>query len=60
MLPVGNIWTANSVNKPFGISQLKQVTGLTTASNATLLTFGSYDGLASPLSIATRRILMEV
>ncbi|WP_309609258.1 T9SS type A sorting domain-containing protein [Flavobacterium sp.] len=54
--PVGNTLTATVVNNPFGISQLKEVTGLTTASNPILLPFGSYDGLASPLSIATRWI----
>ena len=54
--PVGNTLTATSINNPFGISQLKEVTGLTTASNPTLLPFGTYDGLASPLSIATRWI----
>lgn len=54
--PVGNTLTATSVNNPFGISQLKQVTGLTTASNPILLPSTSSDGLASPLSIATRWI----
>jgi Secretion system C-terminal sorting domain len=54
--PVGNVLTSTAVNNPFGISQLKEVTGLITASNPTLLPFGTYDGLASPLSIATRWI----
>ena len=54
--PVGNTLTSTSTNNPFGISQLKQVTGTTTASNPILLPSSSYDGLASPLSIATRWI----
>ena len=54
--PVGNTLIATAINNPFGVSQLKQVTGLTTFSNPILLPVGTYDGLASPLSIAQRWI----
>lgn len=50
--PVGNTLSATAVNNPFGITQLKDVTGLTTSNNPTILAWNNYDGTASPLGIA--------
>ena len=49
--PVGasNISNANS---PFGIIQLKDVTGLITSNNPTILASNNYNGTSSPLGIA--------
>jgi hypothetical protein len=52
--PVGNTLSATAVNNPFGIAQLKDVTGLTTASNPVLTT--ALNGTASPLTISNRWI----
>lgn len=52
--PVGNTLSATAVNNPFGIVQLKDVTGLTTAINPVLTT--SLNGSASPLTISERWI----
>ncbi|ESU29306.1 hypothetical protein FLJC2902T_07020 [Flavobacterium limnosediminis JC2902] len=52
--PVGNVLSATSVNNPFGIVQLKDVTGLTTSVNPVITT--AYNGLASPLTISSRWI----
>lgn len=52
--PVGNTLSATAVNNPFGITQLKDVTGLTTSINPVLTT--SLNGLASPLTISERWI----
>ncbi len=54
--PVGNTLSSTAVNNPFGISQLKQATGLTTFSYTPYLPSGSYDGTSSPLQIASRWI----
>ncbi|RTY90244.1 T9SS type A sorting domain-containing protein [Flavobacterium sp. GT3R68] len=50
--PVGNTASATAVNNPFGITQLKDVTGLTTSNNPTVSAWNNYDGTASPLTIA--------
>ncbi len=50
--PVGNTLSSTSVNNPFGISQLKDVTGLTTYNNPNILAMNNYDGSSTPLSIA--------
>jgi hypothetical protein len=49
--PVGasNISSANS---PFGITQLKDVTGLITSNNPAILPSNNYNGTSSPLGIA--------
>jgi len=52
--PVGNILSATAVNNPFGIAQLKDITGLTTANNPVLTT--ALNGTASPLTISSRWI----
>jgi hypothetical protein len=46
----GNIAAAG--NSPFGITQLKDITGLITSSAPTILPINSYDGTASPFAIA--------
>lgn len=50
--PVGNTLTSTSTNNPFGISQLKDVTGLITYNDPIILAMNNYDGINSPLSIA--------
>lgn len=50
--PVGNISSATAVNNPFGITQLKDVTGLISSNNPTILGPDTYDGTASPFAIA--------
>nr|WP_294934433.1 T9SS sorting signal type C domain-containing protein [uncultured Flavobacterium sp.] len=52
--PVGNTLSSTAVNNPFGISQLKDVTGLTTANNPVITS--SLNGTASPLTISNRWI----
>lgn len=52
--PVGNTLSATAVNNPFGIAQLKDITGLTTANNPVLTT--AFNGTASPLTISNRWI----
>ncbi|MEW5675009.1 T9SS sorting signal type C domain-containing protein [Flavobacterium enshiense] len=52
--PVGNVLSATSVNNPFGISQLKDITGLTTSNNPGIT--AGLNGVASPLTISTRWI----
>lgn len=52
--PVGNVLAATAVNNPFGIAQLKDITGLTTANNPVLTT--GLNGVASPLTISNRWI----
>jgi hypothetical protein len=54
--PVGNTLTSTTVNNPFGISQLKQVTGLTSFSYTPFLASSIRDGISSPLQIASRWI----
>ncbi|MEO6176353.1 MAG: T9SS type A sorting domain-containing protein [Flavobacterium circumlabens] len=53
--PVGNT-AASAVNNNFGITQLYQPVTSIASSSAALLSVGSYNGLASPLSIATHWI----
>jgi hypothetical protein len=48
--PIGSK-TSNSVNNPFGISFLNDVTGLITSTPATFVSTGSYNGTSSPLNI---------
>ncbi|HLF52299.1 T9SS sorting signal type C domain-containing protein [Flavobacterium sp.] len=50
--PVGNTLTATTVNNPFGISQLKGVTDLTTSYTPEILAMNNYNGSSSPLKIA--------
>lgn len=52
--PVGNVLSATAVNNPFGIAQLKDITGLTTAIDPVLTT--ALNGTASPLTISNRWI----
>jgi hypothetical protein len=52
--PVGNTLSATAVNNPFGIAQLKDITGLTTAIDPVLTT--ALNGTASPLTISNRWI----
>lgn len=52
--PVGNVLSSTAVNNPFGISQLKDVTGLTTAVDPILTS--ALNGVASPLAISSRWI----
>ena len=49
--PVGNVSSSTSVNNPFGITQLGRPTSLTATTAATAS--GTYDGAASPLTIAS-------
>lgn len=58
--PVGNIASSTSVNNPFGITQLKDVTGLTTSNAPTILAMSALDGISAPLSIAPRWIFKFV
>lgn len=46
----GNL--ASEGNAPFGITQLKDITGLTTSKDAIILPANNYDGTASPFAIA--------
>src|SRR3970040_398902 len=46
----GNIATAG--NSPFGITQLKDITDLTTSNAPTILAANNYNGTASPFAIA--------
>ena len=48
--PIGNK-TNNSINNPFGISFLNDVTGLITSTPATYSSTSSYNGTSSPLNI---------
>ncbi|WP_291102747.1 MULTISPECIES: T9SS type A sorting domain-containing protein [unclassified Flavobacterium] len=50
--PVGNTASSSSINNPFGITQLKDITGLTTSNAPTILAANVYDGTASPFAIA--------
>lgn len=50
--PVGNTLTSTSTNNTFGISQLKDVTGLITYNDPIILPMNNYDGINSPLSIS--------
>ncbi|MGX7666980.1 T9SS sorting signal type C domain-containing protein [Flavobacterium pedocola] len=52
--PVGNVLSSTAVNNPFGIAQLKDVTGITTANNPVITS--ALNGLASPLTISNRWI----
>lgn len=52
--PVGNTLSATAVNNPFGIAQLKDITGLITSNNPVLTT--ALNGTASPLTISNRWI----
>ncbi|WP_264554518.1 hypothetical protein [Flavobacterium sp. N1946] len=52
--PVGNVLSSTAVNNLFGISQLKDVSGLTTSVDPILTS--NLNGLASPLTISTRWI----
>ncbi|KGO96335.1 hypothetical protein Q767_05320 [Flavobacterium enshiense DK69] len=52
--PVGNVLSSTAVNNPFGVSQLKDVTGLITSVDP-LLT-NNLNGVASPLTISRRWI----
>lgn len=49
--PVGGA-SATAGNSPFGISQLKDVTGLISSTDAVILPMNNYNGQANPLSIA--------
>lgn len=49
--PVGGA-SATAGNSPFGISQLKDVTGLISFNEPTILPMNNYNGQANPLSIA--------
>lgn len=53
--PVGNN-TLSTVNTNFGITQLYQPVTSTVSSGAVILPFGSYNGLANPLTIASHWI----
>tara|TARA_R110002126_G_scaffold142867_1_gene288931 strand:- start:102 stop:1781 length:1680 start_codon:yes stop_codon:yes gene_type:complete len=48
--PIGSK-TSNSINNPFGISFLNDVTGLITSTPATFVTTSTYNGTSSPLNI---------
>lgn len=48
--PIGSK-TSNSINNPFGISFLNDVTGLITSTPATFVTSSTYNGTSSPLNI---------
>lgn len=48
--PVGSK-TSNTINNPFGIAFLNDITGLTTATAATFTTSASLNGTANPLNI---------
>ena len=50
--PVGNVAASTSINNPFGISLLGRPTSITTTDPALILSSNSYNGIASPLSIA--------
>ncbi|SCX01159.1 Por secretion system C-terminal sorting domain-containing protein [Flavobacterium saliperosum] len=52
--PVGNVLSATAVNNPFGVAQLKDITGLTTANDPVLT--AALNGTASPLTISNRWI----
>lgn len=52
--PVGNVLSATAVNNAFGISQLKDVTGLITSVDPLLTS--NLNGAASPLTISNRWI----
>jgi len=48
--PIGSI-TNNSINNPFGVSLLNDITSLTNAIPATSISSAGYNGTASPLNI---------
>lgn len=50
--PVGNTATSNSINNPFGISQLGRPTTTTLTTAASILGSNVYDGISNPLAIA--------
>lgn len=54
--PVGNTITDTAINNPFGISQLKRVATLTTATNPDLTNATMLDGTDAPYAIAQRWI----
>ena len=54
--PVGNTLVNSTINRPFGISQLKKVTGVTTFTNPDLSNATMLDGTDSPYAIAQRWI----
>ena len=53
--PVG-VPAAGAGNSAFGVSRLHRPTGLTTSAAATILPFGTLDGVSNPLAIAQRWI----
>lgn len=54
--PVGNTLANSALNRPFGISQLKKVTGVTTFTNPDLSNVTLFDGTDTPYALAQRWI----